>query len=98
MSIEGIRSVASTAQAGGLAALKPSPSAGFGDLLTSAIDKVNDKQLIAQDAIKSLAAGNADNVHEVVLAEVDAEISFKMLAQTRNKLVEAYKEIMRMDV
>ena len=71
---------------------------GFRDILGSAIDTVNDKQLAAQQAITDFAAGKADNVHDVMLAEVEADISFKMLAQTRNKLVEAYKEIMRMDV
>ena len=71
---------------------------GFRDILGSAVDAVNDKQLTAQQAVENFAAGKADNVHDVMLAEVEADISFKMLAQTRNKLVEAYKEIMRMDV
>ena len=71
---------------------------GFGDILGSAVDAVNDKQLTAQQAVLDFATGKAENVHDVMLAEVEADISFKMLSQTRNKLVEAYKEIMRMDI
>ena len=52
----------------------------------------------AEEAVKALAAGKIENVHEVMLAEVEADLSFKMLAQTRNKLVEAYKEVMRMQI
>jgi flagellar hook-basal body complex protein FliE len=37
-------------------------------------------------------------VHDVMLAEVESDMSFRMLLQTRNKLVEAYKEIMRMQI
>ena len=74
------------------------PGPGFGDVLGSAVDAVNDKQLAAQQAVLDFATGKAENVHDVMLAEVEADISFKMLSQTRNKLVEAYKEIMRMDV
>ena len=74
------------------------PGKGFGDLLTTAVDQVNDNQLAAQDALKGFAAGKIENVHDLVLTGAEAEISFKMLTQTRNKLVEAYKEIMRMDV
>ena len=79
----------------------PAPAAagtGFGELLSNVVEQVNDKQLAAQDAIRDFAAGKIENVHDVMLAEVEAEISFKMLAQTRNKIVEAYKEIMRMDI
>jgi len=75
-----------------------SPVAGFGELLGKFVDDVNDKQLNAQEAVKSFAAGKTENVHDVILAAAEADISFKMLLQTRNKLVEAYKEIMRMEV
>ena len=74
------------------------PGSGFGDLLSTAVDQVNDKQLAASAALRDFATGKAENVHDVMLTAAEAEISFKMLTQTRNKLVEAYKEIMRMDV
>ncbi|HUS57331.1 MAG TPA: flagellar hook-basal body complex protein FliE [Planctomycetota bacterium] len=71
---------------------------GFGELVGKMIDEVNDKQLTAQKTMNDFAAGKTENVHDVMLAEAEADLSLKMLLTTRNKLVEAYKEIMRMDV
>ncbi|MFQ5752664.1 MAG: flagellar hook-basal body complex protein FliE, partial [bacterium] len=39
-----------------------------------------------------------ENVHEVMIAMSKAEVSFKFMMETRNKLIDAYKEIMRMQV
>ena len=92
----------------GINALTPSagqriqqPQRGAGDfmgLLGKLVDRTNDTQLKAEAAVKDLAAGKIENVHDVMLAEVEADLSFKMLLQTRNKLVEAYKEVMRMQI
>ena len=71
---------------------------GFGELVGKMIESVNDKQVHAQNVMNDFAAGKVENVHDVVLAEAEADLSMKMLLTTRNKLVEAYKEIMRMDV
>ena len=71
---------------------------GFVDLLARMVDIANDRQLKAEQGVKDFAAGKIENVHEVMLAETEADLSFKMLLQTRNKLVEAYKEIMRMQI
>jgi len=81
----------------------PAPQAqpaggGFGELVGKMIDSVNEKQLNAQNVMNDFAAGKVENVHDVVLAEAEADLSMQMLLTTRNKLVEAYKEIMRMDV
>jgi len=82
--------------------IRPAPrrpqAAGFARLLEKAIDQVNDKQLKADQALKDFALGKIENVHDLMLAEVEADTSFRMLAQARNKLVEAYKEIMRMQI
>jgi flagellar hook-basal body complex protein FliE len=71
---------------------------GFVSLLDKFVDGVNDRQVKAEDAVRDLAAGKIENIHEVMLAEAEADLSFKMLVQTRNKLVEAYKEVMRMQI
>jgi flagellar hook-basal body complex protein FliE len=73
-------------------------SAEFVSLLDKFVGDVNDRQMKAEEAVRALAAGKIENVHDVMLAEVEADLSFRMLAQTRNKLVEAYREVMRMQI
>ena len=79
------------------AAQRPANGA-FGEIFEKMIDSVNDSQIKATQAVKDFALGKIENVHDLMLAEVEADTSFRMLAQTRNKLVEAYKEIMRMQI
>jgi flagellar hook-basal body complex protein FliE len=81
--------------------IAPTPSRKTGEfvkLLGRLVGQVNDKQMKAETTVKDLVAGKIENVHEIMLVEAEADISFRMLLQARNKLVEAYKEIMRMQI
>lgn len=71
---------------------------GFGQMLTESIDKVNEAQLSADKSIKELAAGRTKNIHETMLKIENADASLKLMMQVRNKVLDAYKEIMRMQV
>lgn len=55
-------------------------------------------QAAADQAVWRLAAGQADNLHEVMIAVERASIALELTIAIRNKLVEAYQEIMRMQV
>ncbi|MEK6730065.1 MAG: flagellar hook-basal body complex protein FliE, partial [Planctomycetota bacterium] len=46
----------------------------------------------------NFATGKVENVHEVMIAMSKAEISFKFMMEARNKLIETYKEVMRMQM
>ena len=59
---------------------------------------MNGLQLKAGESIDSFASGEVENVHEVMIAMTKAEVSFKFMMETRNKLIDAYKEIMKMQV
>ncbi|KAB2835871.1 MAG: flagellar hook-basal body complex protein FliE [Candidatus Brocadia sp.] len=72
--------------------------ASFKTTLSSFLDEVNDLQTKANESIENLATGKVENVHEVMIAMAKAEVSFKFMMETRNKLVETYKEVMRMQV
>ncbi len=85
--------------------LSPSPGqgavkqdSGFGDMLTTAISETNQAQLDADKAITDLNTGRADNLHEVMLSMEEADLSMRMLVQMRNKVYDAYQEVMRMQV
>ena len=70
----------------------------FADTLGKALDAVNTLQLDAQAGSRSLADGTAANLHDVTIALEQANIALQLTATVRNRVVEAYQEIMRMSV
>ena len=73
-------------------------ASGFGDMLTSMMGKVSEKQNTGDQAIEKLQSGEAKHLHEVMIAVEEADISLRMLVQMRNKALTAYEEIMRMQI
>ena len=70
----------------------------FKDLLSDQIQKVNDLQQDAQQAIEDLATGRRDDVESVLLATQKADTAFKLLLQVRNKVMDAYDEVKQIRV
>ena len=70
----------------------------FSELLADQIMDVNNLQREADTAVQKLVSGKSKNIHETMLAVEKAEIAFKTMNQVRNKVIEAYKEVMRMQV
>ena len=70
----------------------------FAANLKSLVSEVNDLQVQADESVAELAAGRASNIHEVVVNVAKADLSFKLLLELRNKLVEAYQKTMNMQV
>ncbi len=70
----------------------------FADHLQKAIQEVNQKSHTADKMGMEMATGKAENIHETMLAATQAELSFNLMVQLRNKALEAYSEIMRMPV
>ncbi|HYE90365.1 MAG TPA: flagellar hook-basal body complex protein FliE [Terriglobales bacterium] len=70
----------------------------FGAMLTNAVADVNARQLEARDAAVELAAGRSTDTAQALVAIEKANVSFQFAMQVRNKLLEAYQEIMRMSV
>ncbi|HDZ23928.1 MAG: flagellar hook-basal body complex protein FliE [Thermoplasmata archaeon] len=71
---------------------------GFADALKHYAEGVNEELQKADGKMEDLAVGKTSDLHEVVLATEKADLSFKLLLQVRNKLLEAYQQIMRMQV
>ena len=70
----------------------------FGDYLKDALDKVNDLQVQSEEYKKLSATGELDNLHDVSSAAEKAGTALDLLLSVRNKVVEAYKEIMRIQI
>jgi flagellar hook-basal body complex protein FliE len=62
------------------------------------LQKVNDKQINSEHLLQDLASGKTDNIHHVMLSLGDAKLSLQLLVQVRNKLLEGYQDILRMQV
>jgi flagellar hook-basal body complex protein FliE len=74
------------------------PSASFADALRGAVSDANKLQLEAEGAAINVVAGDAASLHKAMIALEKADISFRTLLQVRNKVLEAYQEIMRMQI
>jgi len=73
-------------------------TADFSNMLTSMMGKVNETQIAGDQAVTKLQSGEAQHLHEVMIAVEEADISLRMLVQMRNKALTAYEEIMRMQI
>lgn len=70
----------------------------FSKVLSDAINKVNDIQVTADNKVEGLIKGDNVNMHDVMLSMQEAQISMQLLIESRNKVVEAYQEINRMQL
>ena len=70
----------------------------FKEVFTRYLKDVNDLQIEADKAVRDLMVGKTENLHEVIAAMSEADLSFRLMMQIRNRLVEAYQQIMRMQV
>ena len=77
---------------------KTSGSGGFQSVLSDAIGRVDAFQQNSKATIDRFLSGEGEEVHKVALATQEAEISFDLFLQVRNKVVQAYQEVMRMQM
>lgn len=68
----------------------------FADTLKDAIGQVNRLQSEADSSIEKLVTGEQPDVHGTMIALEKADLSFRMMMEVRNKLLDAYQEVMRM--
>jgi flagellar hook-basal body complex protein FliE len=73
-------------------------SDSFAGMLGKMISDVNAKQHAASEAVAALQAGQNVPLHQAVIAMEEASVSFQLMVEVRNKLLESYQEIMRMQI
>lgn len=87
------------AQAGQVAgAAQAAPLATFHEFFADAVKKTHQLQQQAQEKQRQLLVGETDSIHEVMIAMEKAGLSFQLTLAVRNKVVEAYQEVMRMQI
>lgn len=75
-----------------------SSSRNFLDILKEKLDAVNDKQITAENTTESFIKGEETDIHKVMLNTEEAKMSLELAVQVRNKMVEAYQELSRMQL
>jgi len=80
--------------------LAPGLSAGdsFGSVLGKLVSDVNQKQTAANAAVDGLQSGSGVPLHQAVIAMEEANVSFQLMVEVRNKLLDSYQELMRMQI
>lgn len=81
-----------------LGSIQKADNQSFSEMMAKSIAEVNTMQIEANKAVQKLASGQTKNIGETMLAVENAEIAFKTMNQIRMKVIEAYKEIMRMQM
>ena len=87
-----------TAAAAPSAKTAASGGAGFSNFIERAIGEVDSKLQAAEGEKTKVLTGETNNLHQAVIAMQEANVAFSLMVEVRNKLVEGYQELMRMQV
>lgn len=72
--------------------------ADFSAWLSQQVDVLNRQLIDSDNQLRALAVGEVENLHQVMMSLEKAKLSFELSMQVRNKLLEAYQDIMRMQI
>ena len=75
-----------------------SGSASFSNLLGGFVQEVSDKQAAAGNAVSGLLSGQNVSLHQTMISMEEASVSFQLMVEVRNRLLDSYQELMRMQV
>ena len=102
MNIETIQGIGMDDEVAPPAAIRIGPPAAAGPSFVQQVgeglQEVNEQLLASQADLQRLAVGDAANLHEVMIHLEESRISLQLLLQTRNRVLEAYQDVMRMQV
>ena len=74
------------------------PAGGFSELVTQGLQKVNNQLLGSQTDLQQLALGNGPELHQVMIRLEESRLSFQLMMQVRNRMLEAYQDVMKMQI
>ena len=103
MSIESINFLPSSTEISQLSEIsagkrEQSQAGDFSKWFATEVQSLNDQILTSEANLEKLATGEMNNLHEVMMSLEKAKLSFELALQVRNKLLEGYQEVMRMQV
>ena len=101
MSAEALAAVAAISEPSLAPSIVPAGAAapqGFGSLVTEGLGRVSEQLSASQVDLQQMAAGGTVSMHQVMIGLEESRMSFQLLVQVRNRLLEGYQELMRMQV
>lgn len=81
-----------------VATTNKSQGTGFKEIFDRSIEAVSSSQAEAKNLSEGLLAGQHSNIHETMIAMEKSSISFKLLTKVQSKVIDAYKEVMRLQL
>jgi flagellar hook-basal body complex protein FliE len=93
-SLAPLQGAAHAAAAGASGASGP----GFSNMVTQGLEQVNGQLLASQADLQQLSVGNVQNLHQVMIRLEESRLAFQLTMQVRNRLLESYQDVMRMQV
>ena len=92
-----LQQLGSVGRPSGIAPSQPSADS-FGSMLSRLVNEVGAKQAAAGASVQGLLAGENVSLHQAVVSMEEASVSFQLMVEVRNKLLESYQELMRMQI
>ncbi len=96
--VSGVRGVIPAGKVTETSSVQPVSGADFKKLLFNELEKVNQVQADATAASDASVIGASDSIHEVKIAGMKAELTLEYAISVNNKAIEAYKELMRLQL
>jgi flagellar hook-basal body complex protein FliE len=93
-----LRPDSGASSASNFSGIQRSEGSSFAETLKKSLKEVNQIQKVADQKIEELITGKTDNIAEVMIAKEQADVALRLMMQVRNKVLEAYQEIMKMQV
>ena len=78
--------------------VKKEGTISFGETIENFLDAVNVSQIDAKEKVSNVVTGQSENLHEAMAKVEEAKISFTLMLEIRNKLLQSFQEIQRMQV
>ena len=76
----------------------PVSQGAFASMVEKGLQQVNSQLMASQADLQQLATGDAQNLHQIMIRLEESRVSFQLLMQVRNRLLESYQEVMKMQV
>lgn len=73
-------------------------AAGFSDLITNGLSSVNKQLLSSQQDLQKVALGETQNLHHIMVKLEESRLTFQLMMQLRNRLLESYQDVMKMQI
>ena len=103
--IEGVQAIGAVADAAAAQAAQTAqagqavePTGRFADWFDGQVSQLDTQLVQAEQGVQQLAAGDAASLHDVMIRMEEARLAFQLAVQFRNKVLEAYQDVMRMQV